>query len=252
MPRLKLRITILIFCLLLCSIATAANATGTTQKASDTFSSLNEIASLRKDNTNLKDQVDTLSSRIRSVEGLRDTISALSLIPLLRNANSKGALDKESEFFGTSSLSPETGTAATPKPVTTTSTTVNPAADFFKVMRWLSAFADMTHATPSSFPNMRWLGALGSAPGSELPTTPSQTGFPNMRWLSAFGGPGGVEPSRTTQKPQETVEYPVIVLPESSFYHTAPKAYPAYPPSGYDQYPVPPPPPPHATYARPP
>ncbi|KAK6029411.1 peptidase family M41 [Ostertagia ostertagi] len=65
-------------------------------------------------------------------------------------------------------------------------------------------------------------------------TSNSKQGFPNMRWLGAFGG----DMPRLQQKPQEIVDYPVIIIPESSFYQIGqplPRPYPIYPPSGYDQ-----------------
>ncbi|KAK6054541.1 hypothetical protein COOONC_07953 [Cooperia oncophora] len=145
----------------------------------------------------------------------------------------------------------------------------------FPNMRWLGALgSDVSQLAPSGFPGMGWLGALGAgAPGtlgtSPLstsgfpgmgwlgalggagisPTSPlSTSGFPNMRWLGALGGEVPRYPQ--VQKHQEVTEYPVIIIPESSFYQLGQppsRPYPIYPPTGYDQYAVPP-----ATYARPP
>ncbi|PIO58776.1 hypothetical protein TELCIR_19782, partial [Teladorsagia circumcincta] len=213
MPRLKLHTVILVICLCLSSTVTAENLT------SQISNLANDFASFKKEMTgNVKD----INSGIKSMEDRLKTNTDLSMFSTLnRIFAARDAQTSNSKKASTTTPSPAGS---------------NVASELMKglwTMNWLKAFGD-SQASQLGLPS-GWLGAFGSnlSPPVTFSIYPAN-GFPNMKWLGAFAG----DIPRLQQKPQEIVDYPVIIIPESSFYQIGqplPRPYPIYPPSGYDQ-----------------
>uniref|UniRef100_A0A7I4XZ70 DUF3300 domain-containing protein n=1 Tax=Haemonchus contortus TaxID=6289 RepID=A0A7I4XZ70_HAECO len=271
-------IVILSISLPLGSTATTKNGTSETKRSTNPLNSLiteNDIALLKQGNDRLKDKVDDLSSRIRTVEDRMSSnrnpdFSSLLALLAMRNSpllHSEQVPDSRKPGSPVTPMKPTTEEEPKnePKPaaVTTPSPSTNNAASellrAFSNAPWLAALGrDLS--SQSVFSQLPWpppwLAALGrdfSPPpayphvrtleGSDMYPSP-QSGFPNARWLGALGA----DTSRF-QKPPEIVDYPVVIIPESSFYQIGqpvPRVYSTHPP-GSDQYAVSVP-----TYARPP
>lgn len=233
---LYLRFRVIVLALFLQLLETAETQNNSDPISGSTLGAIlagNEISDLRKGNERLREKIDSLQTRIGSVENQvnnakKEDSSASTLYALLaamrgmtefrpRQASRKTAAAIQSNLSDfEKELLPHLSTSPTAAPQQTTPAT--------------------TTQTPSEILSiLRQIASQVSAPG-----------FGNAKWLGAFAG----DTPHYVQRPSDIGEYPVFIIPESSFYQIGqpvPRHYPGYS-IGYEQGYVQPP---ASAYPRP-